>query len=383
MSVTFTSADAAVVLAEALAIYKAQTGVTLQPADPRRLHLQTILLLLTQIRAGINFAGNENILRYVSSLNIEALAELWGEAPIAAAPSTCVVRFTFSVAGVHTVAAGKRVTDGTNIWAVVTTTSSGPGATDLDLTVRCTVTGSETNGIAIGQIDTLVDDIPGCSGVSNTTATISGRPVETTEAFRERLRSVPESRSTCGPRGAYEAAAIAASSNVADAMVLGPEDGGFLAGYAPDPGEVWILIIEGERNAAGEVISTIPEPTAGLLDAVEEACSADDVRPLTDFVTVQAPDWVDFDCTVTYYISVDRAASVVEIQEAAEDAFEAYKIWQSKIGRDINPSNLVGRLMAAGAKRVVVTDPTYTVVWRDQCSRIAYNALVYGGVEND
>jgi phage-related baseplate assembly protein len=377
--------DPAVVLAGVLARYKALTGTALQPADPRRLLIQAIVLELAQQRALIDFSGKQSFLRYVTSVYIAALAELWGEAPLPAEPSETTLRFTAAAPGILTIPAGVRATDGKNLWAVVETTTSEPAAY-VDCLARCTVDGSQTNDVAIGQIDTIVDKdpIPGISTVTNLTETISGRNVEGTEAFRERLRSVPESRSTCGPRMAYSAAALDASSSVADAVAIGPEDGGSLAGATPDPGEVHVLLLEGTRDAEGNLTAVVPEPSSGLLAAVLDALSAEDVRPLTDYVSTEAPSFVDFDISATYYIARSRSRSAVEIQAAVADAFAGYELWQqSKIGRDIDPDELITRLKNAGAKRLVVTLPTFRALMRDESARLVYVSLVYGGIEDD
>lgn len=383
--------DASTVTAEALATYKEATksaanpnGTTLAPADPRRLHLNALLALLVQIRALIDFSGKQSLLRFVSDEFIDELAELWGEERIAAQPSVCTERFSFATSDARTIAAGVRVTDGTNIWTVTVDTSA--TADHIDAPVECTVVGGDTNGIAPGQIDTLVDptDVPGCTGVANTTETVSGRNTEALEDFRERLRDVPESRSTCGPRTAYEAAAVEASASVADAVALGPDDGDDMAGSPPSPGHVFVLVLEGERDDAGVLTSVIPEPSGGVITAVDDALSAEDVRPLTDFVTVKAPEWADFDSIVTYFIAESRSDSASEIQDAVEEAYAAWLLWQqSAIGRDVNPSELTTRLVNAGAKRVAVTLPAFTSLLRDESARCVYSVLTYGGVEDD
>ena len=65
-------------------------------------------------------------------------------------------------------------------------------------------------------------------------------------------------------------------------------------------------------------------------------------------------------------------------------AVQEYILWQRKIGRDINPSKLVSLIMAAGAKRVDLTAPTYTQVG-DAAVALLTGAVVsnYGGLEDD
>jgi len=377
--------DPAVVLAQALADYKAVTGVTLAPADPRRLHLQALLLLLAQVRALIDFSGKQSLLRFVSDLCIDALAELWALSRLPAKPSTTTERFQYASVASRTVPEGTRVTDGnSNQWKVTADTSA--TADHIDAPVECTVTGSATNGVAEGQITTLVDPdkVPGCTGVTNLSATISGREIEGLEDFRARLREAPESTSPAGPRIAYQENATKASASVADAVALGEDDSGDMAGTAPSAGEVFVVIIQGERDDDGKLISVVPDPDPGLLSTVAAALSAEDVRPLTDSVTVKAALFSDFDLVVTYYIAASRSESASTIQAAVASAFAEYVLWQeSKIGRDINPSELISRLVMAGAKRVVVTSPSFAALDRDQSARCVYQFLGYGGVEDD
>lgn len=383
--------DPSTAIAATLARYKELTksvanpaGTTLAPADPRRLHLLALLDLVIQQRALIDFSGKQSLLRFVSDLFIDELAGLWGLDRLPSLPSRTTERFSFATVAPRTIAAGIRVSDGVNLWTVIADTSA--TADHVDALVECTANGGATNGIAIGQIDNLVDPdlVPGCTGVSNITETVSGRDVEQLEDYRERLRDAPESQSTCGPRTAYEAAAIAASASVADAVALGPDDGGEMAGYPPEPGEIHVLVIEGERDDAGVLISVVPAPGEGVLDAVDAALTPEEVRPLGDHMIIRAPVFSDFDAIVTYFIAESRSESATEIQAAAEEAFAAWLLWQqSAIGRDINPDELRARLVNAGAKRAVVTEPAFTALLRDQSARCVYQFLAYGGVEDD
>jgi phage-related baseplate assembly protein len=323
-------------------------------------------------------------LRFVSDEFIYEYAALWGLTRLPPQPSQTTERFLYASSAARTIPKGVRVTDGTNIWAVDSDTSA--TGTYVDATVVCTVAGGATNGIAIGQVDTLVDPdlVPGCTGVANQTETVSGRDVEGVEDFRARLRDAPEAQSTCGPGGAYEAAAIAASASVADAVALGPDDGDQMAGPAPNPGEVHLLVIEGTRDKSGVLTSVVPDPGTGVITAVNGAVTPEDVRPLTDFVITGAPLFINFNAYVTYYIAESRSESAAAIEAAAQVAFAAYLLWQqSVIGRDINPSELTTRLGNAGAKRVDITEPAFSRLLRDQSARLVYSQLTYGGVEDD
>lgn len=64
--------------------------------------------------------------------------------------------------------------------------------------------------------------------------------------------------------------------------------------------------------------------------------------------------------------------------------------WQSaKLGRDINPSYLVGLLMQTGIKRVALTEPEFTVL-RDggdgtvpQLAKVGTVTITSGGYEDE
>jgi phage-related baseplate assembly protein len=59
-------------------------------------------------------------------------------------------------------------------------------------------------------------------------------------------------------------------------------------------------------------------------------------------------------------------------------------MWQkTKIGRDINPDELVKLVKEAGAKRVVVTSPVFTTIASGEVAKLTSQTVTYGGLEND
>ena len=74
----------------------------------------------------------------------------------------------------------------------------------------------------------------------------------------------------------------------------------------------------------------------------------------------------------------------MQVQKNVNKAIEDYISWQnSKIGRDINPDKLVEKIMAAGAKRVTVTSPTYQSCNKTEVAQIQNENVIYGGLEDD
>ena len=71
------------------------------------------------------------------------------------------------------------------------------------------------------------------------------------------------------------------------------------------------------------------------------------------------------------------------IQEAVSAAVASYKAWQRKLGRDINPTELIAAVRGAGAKRVKLKAPADTVVSAAAIARCDSEAVNYGGLEDD
>ncbi|MNP72201.1 hypothetical protein D3C76_1687030 [compost metagenome] len=72
------------------------------------------------------------------------------------------------------------------------------------------------------------------------------------------------------------------------------------------------------------------------------------------------------------------------IQAAVTSAVAAYQLWQkSKLGRDINPSELIARVMTAGALRVVNAAPVYTALTATQVAQEGMTTINYGGLADD
>ncbi len=380
---TLAATDGDTVYGEMIADYKARTGKTLAPGDPRAMVLRVVAYFIAQARTLVDFGAKQSLIRYVADPFIEELGKLTGVTRNPAEPSEVTVRFTFDVA-TRTVAAGKRVSDGTHLWAARDTVTGSMLVDYVDVVCVCTVAGPDSNGVAVGFINTAVDDIPGLISCVNTTESAGGTTVEPIEAYRARIMTAAEETSTCGNRLAYEAAAEAASPSVIDARAIGPNDGAYTVGSAPSAGGVYLCIIKGSRDPEGNVISAEPEPDSGLISLVNAALQDDQVKKLTDSLTVKAPAYYDISPSVTYYIAKSRSGYVDEIKAAVEKAFDDWCVWQqAKIGRDVNPSKLTADLVNAGAKRTLVSAPAYHAIHIDEVTRVGYCILSYGGLEDD
>lgn len=87
---------------------------------------------------------------------------------------------------------------------------------------------------------------------------------------------------------------------------------------------------------------------------------------------------------MTYYIPKPNASGAAKISQDVKNAVEEYKRWQmERMGRDINPSHLISLVMAAGAKRVVVRSPVFTVVEESAVAQVDEIAVLNGGIEDE
>ena len=342
----FVSMDTTQLVSDMVTAYERLTGVTVRPASPERLFIQWVASVILQERALINRTGNQNLPSRATGTSLDALGRLlYNEVPRPPAqPATATVRFYISEeqSSAVLIPAGTRVTSrtGTITWETTEDAYLPIGETKLDLTVRCTVPGEAGNGYLAGQIDTIVDLYDYASGCENLTESGGGSDEATDDEYYQLLRESMDAWSTAGARGAYIYHAKKVSTAIADVLPIRPEAGCVA---------LYILMDDGTPANA--------ETKAAVL----AACSADTVRPLTDYVSVEDPDEVEYDITLSYYLSQDTSRAAADIQAEVAEAVDAYVLWQAgKLGRDINPSELIHRLMSVeGIKRVALTKPVF------------------------
>lgn len=363
--VNFVDIDAATIEAEIINEYESITGRTLQRGDPVRLFLLTIANIIILLLNRLNETGKQNLLRYADGNNLDHLGALLGVERIPATAAKTTMRVTLSATMGYniTIPAGTRFTpDGKVFFALDAPLVIAAGNLYADGTATCTEVGTSGNGFVAGQIKTLVDPVAYVASVANTTLSEGGSEIEGDESYREAIHIAPESFSVAGPIGAYEYHAKHASALVSDVAVS-----------SPDPGEVDIrVLLEG-----GAI------PGAEMLAIVEAAVNDRKVRPLTDSVTVAAPTVTNYNVNVTYYINTEDIAQQSAIQSKVTAAVNEFILWtKSKIGRDINPSKLIQMIVDAGAKRVTVTSPTFTVLDMTHVGVADTVTISYGGTED-
>ncbi|MGN7760448.1 baseplate assembly protein [Paenibacillus sp. 22594] len=367
--IQFTVEDAADIQQNVITVYEGLTGRTLQPADPVRLFLSSLATIIVQQRVLINQTAKGNLLRYASGPLLDHMGTFQGSERLEASAAITTLQFTLSIplSSATGIPSGTRVGaqggDGSIYFATSEYMEIAAGATSGTVTAACSTAGTAGNGFLPDQVNVLMDQLPFVQAVTNLTASSGGATAENDDAFKERIRTAPDSYSTAGPQGAYEFWAKSTSAAILDVHA-----------YSPAAGKVTIVPL----MVGGQI------PGQDVLDAVAEKLEDRGIRPLTDQVTVTAPTPISYDTTLTYYISRSRAAEVPTIQAAVTAAVAAYQLWQrSKLGRHINPSELIARVMAAGALRVVPTSPVYTALTPLQVAQEGTTTITYGGLVDD
>lgn len=327
--------------------YEEITGETVDPASPEKLFLQWMAQIIVLERVMTNYTGNQNIPSRAVGENLDALAELvYTQQRPQAKPATCTMRFTISEAQTFAVLiqAGTRVTDAaaTLVWETVEDAYVGIGETYVDVQIRCQTEGTVGNGYVAGQINAIVDPFAYYISCNNLTTSDGGTDAATDEELFQLMRASMDAYSTAGPKGGYIYIAKSVSTEIADVVANSPTGGCV---------DIYVLM-DGGKPAQTEIKS-----------AVLAACRDDTMRPMTDYVSVKDPETVEYDISFTYYIPSDASVSSAEIEAAVDAAVKQYMAWQcGKLGRDINPSYLIGLLMQTGIKRVDLTSPTFTVL---------------------
>ena len=124
-------------------------------------------------------------------------------------------------------------------------------------------------------------------------------------------------------------------------------------------------------------------PSNELLEQINSVLSATNIRPFTDKVLVKKPESIEYDIIIKYWINSSDKNRTTLIQSEVEKAIDEYKQWQrSVMGRDINPDEIIQRLKNAGAKRLEISSPVFTVIGETQVARERNINCQYAGLED-
>lgn len=217
--------------------------------------------------------------------------------------------------------------------------------------------------------------------------------MESDEDFRRRIVLAPEGYSVAGPEGAYIYHALSADARMLDASATSPEPDDIRALVldtlaAGGAAQALVAAMTAALDAAvwpGQVVvSALSREEDGtapqdLVDAVAAYVSAEERRPLTDYVTVQSAEIISYRvvASLTTYAGPDGSV----VLENARAGLAAYVGANHRLGRDITISGLHAALHVEGVQNVVLTEPAADIVLdRTQAAYCTETDISYAGV---
>lgn len=406
----------------------------LYPGDERRIFGEALTEVIVAVYSAVNDACRQKMLQYARDDVLDSIGETRDVERLDPTYATTTLRFSVETANPSNlvIPAGVWVSnDFEHYFATDVTAVLPAGSLYVDVPATATEGGSDYNGIGPNEICRIrdVSQVPLIDAVANLTETAGGGDIEDDDSYRERIREAENKLSTAGPAKAYKYWALSANPLVSDVVVISEKEtltetltvyGGciFRGGdtLLPDTLKVYkaggaqavegtdytkeythdlltitlagtlastsTVDIEIEREMRGRV-KIVPIcaggelPSEDVLADVLEVCSSDDVKPLTDLVTVEAPSVESYDIVLTYYTTSANESAVVSAVEGSGGAIDSYVYWQdSALDQDINPSELMKLILNAGATRVEITSPVYTELGETTVAKFSGTATV-------
>ncbi|EQB9979672.1 baseplate assembly protein [Enterobacter hormaechei] len=162
---------------------------------------------------------------------------------------------------------------------------------------------------------------------------------EDDDAFRERIQLSWAQLNTAGARNAYRFHAKSADNDVLDADAYGPETHN-------RPGEVDVYVLSRTGNG---------EASPGLTEKVMSELSADEVRPLTDYVSVKSATILSY--AVTAELDIPDGPDAQTVLENAISTLTSYTLLSHRINGLVPLSAIYAALQQPGVSRVRLISP--------------------------
>ncbi|MBF0444379.1 MAG: baseplate J/gp47 family protein [Magnetococcales bacterium] len=153
--------------------------------------------------------------------------------------------------------------------------------------------------------------------------------------LRKRTQLSLEGITTAGSSGSYVFHTLSASGLVKDVDI-----------YSPAPGQVTVTVLSTQGDGV---------PDQELLDVVTAALNHEDVRPLTDQLTVLPATIITY--TVGAVLEVGEGPDAELIRQEAQTAITAYVADVHSLGKKVALSGIYAALHVAGVDRVTISQP--------------------------
>jgi phage-related baseplate assembly protein len=212
------------------------------------------------------------------------------------------------------------------------------------------------------------------------------------EEYRLRIQLSLNGLSTAGPERAYVYHALSADGRVLDATADAPRfsraavDPSIMSQLPPNsivlqvdydaglpepmPGDVVINVLSRLGNGT---------PAADLVEAVNAALSAEDIRPLTDHVHTRGASIKEYAVEAELFTFPGPDTTVV--LNTAEENANAYVEESKRLGRSVTLSGLYAALHVSGVQRVNIISPAADVECTDaEAAHCTGISLTHGGL---
>lgn len=329
------TSDPYVIFQDGKNIYKEVSGEEIITSSEDNLILATVSALLGNICAEMNEAATQGYLKYANGVRLDLKGGLYGDigARLGANAGRATMRCLISQAVARDVVIrkGTRFVHGDYIFKSVEEAIVIQGDTSTDVVAECETKG-DISEILAGEIAEIVDEYDYYESCSNITNATGGTDEETDEAYRERIRNIPESMSTAGSEGAYKVLAHSASSLVFDVVVK-----------SPTPNIINIYVTDVQKLISNEEKQKI-----------SQFMSADYRRPLNDLVTIKDASLEHYDLNIEYFLYSDFAKSNADIEIDLEGKVRELTK-RLRIGEKLNDQDIIAIAKGLGVSRINVT----------------------------
>lgn len=348
--------------------YEERTGrqKILYAGDRDRILINVIAGQLYQAQERAAYLFRRNFLKWMEDEDLENWGANFGYSVPDAQAASVELEFSvnYPLEFDVEVPAGTRATSGDNVFfGTIQKVILKAGNSSVITTAVCSDAGDVGNDYMPGQINVIADPIPYISSVSSITTSSGGSERISGEELMQDILSWMSTYSTAGPAGAYEYWVMAYSADIVDVSVVSLGDSSAIE-------NIYILLTDGKL------------PNATFLDKVKMYLNDLGNFPDTDKVNLYAPEPIEYELELTYYIDRAKRDNEEELREMIEDAVDAYISYQgSKIGRAIDTAALIEYIRCAGAERAEIVSPSYQKISESQVAICSSKKVTYGGLE--
>lgn len=323
---------------DAKQLYKALSGSDIAPASEENYLLATISALIGNVKAEMNRVAVENYLPFAQNVRLDLKGAIYGNRGerlgANAARTTMRCHISTVIERNVVIPSGTRFLFKNYIFVTEEEYQIESGNTYIDIPTVCETTG-DIGTILIGEIKEIVDRYDYFESCENITNVTGGRDVEDDEAYRNRIREIPESFTSAGSEGAYKFWTKKASSLVTDVIIK-----------TPTPNVLDIYVCNNQS-----LIQTEEK------QKIKEYLEQEDIKALNDLITIKDPEVYNYRIKIKYYLYKNARNSKELIERNLQEILKDYTD-SLKMGESINIQDLIGICKSnSDIKKIEIVEP--------------------------